>query len=179
MAVMLAGAGQLCTMQRSVPAPNSSCTMMLFMQQCPTCCAELPQAELLQGPVVPHSSGDPSGHGMQLWGSNPHPDLAVQVWAYPTTAMQCNWLGERVATVDDKRAITNVINGTEDAGWGPNAVFRWPSLKRHCHPTITPAHLCMQIVSISAHQCSLLPRVSQALGAQTQSPLRQNVLEMK
>ena len=48
----------------------------------------------------------------------------MQVWAYPTTAMQCDWLGERVATVDDKRAITNVINGTEDAGWGPNAVFR-------------------------------------------------------
>jgi hypothetical protein len=50
----------------------------------------------------------------------------AQVWAYPTTAMQCNWLGERVATVDGVRAITNVINGKEDAGWGPNAVFRFP-----------------------------------------------------
>ncbi len=43
----------------------------------------------------------------------------------PTTKMQCSWLGERVATVDVDRAIANVINGKEDAGWGPNAVFRW------------------------------------------------------
>lgn len=41
--------------------------------------------------------------------------------------MQCNWLGERVATVDVDRAITNVINNKEDAGWGPNAVFRFPT----------------------------------------------------
>lgn len=40
--------------------------------------------------------------------------------------MQCEWLGERVATVDATRAITNVIQGKEDAGWGPNAVFRFP-----------------------------------------------------
>ncbi len=38
--------------------------------------------------------------------------------------MQCDWLGERVATVDVDRAIANVINNKEDAGWGPNAVFR-------------------------------------------------------
>lgn len=49
----------------------------------------------------------------------------MQVWAYPTTAMQCDWLGERVATVDATRAIKNVILGKEDAGWGPNAVFRY------------------------------------------------------
>jgi len=40
--------------------------------------------------------------------------------------MQCEWLGERVATVDVSRAITNVIRQQEDAGWGPNAVFRFP-----------------------------------------------------
>uniref|UniRef100_A0A7S3R1H1 Amine oxidase domain-containing protein n=1 Tax=Dunaliella tertiolecta TaxID=3047 RepID=A0A7S3R1H1_DUNTE len=50
-----------------------------------------------------------------------------KVWAVPTTMMQCNWLGERVATVDVNRAISNVINGKEDAGWGPNAVFRFPT----------------------------------------------------
>lgn len=50
-----------------------------------------------------------------------------KVWAVPTTMMQCNWLGERVATVDVDRAITNVINEKEDAGWGPNAVFRFPT----------------------------------------------------
>jgi protoporphyrinogen oxidase len=50
-----------------------------------------------------------------------------KVWAVPTTMMQCDWLGERVATVDVDRAITNVIKGKEDAGWGPNAVFRFPT----------------------------------------------------
>ncbi len=59
----------------------------------------------------------------------------AQVWAYPTTAMQCDWLGERVATVDATRAIKNVIEGQEDAGWGPNAVFRYAvvdAATRHC-----------------------------------------------
>ena len=40
--------------------------------------------------------------------------------------MQCEWLGERVATVDIARAINNVIVNKEDAGWGPNAIFRFP-----------------------------------------------------
>lgn len=40
--------------------------------------------------------------------------------------MQCEWLGERVATVDVDRALNNVIHNKEDAGWGPNAVFRFP-----------------------------------------------------
>mmetsp|Transcript_14864 Transcript_14864/g.41789 ORF Transcript_14864/g.41789 Transcript_14864/m.41789 type:complete len:519 (+) Transcript_14864:99-1655(+) len=50
-----------------------------------------------------------------------------KVWAVPTTEMQCSWLGERVATVNTERAIANVIMGKEDAGWGPNAVFRFPT----------------------------------------------------
>jgi len=49
-----------------------------------------------------------------------------KVWAVPTTHMQCAWLGERVAAPDVGRAIANVLRGTEDAGWGPNAVFRFP-----------------------------------------------------
>ena len=52
--------------------------------------------------------------------------ILVQVWAFPTTDMQCEWLGERVATVDINRAINNVVLNKEDAGWGPNAVFRFP-----------------------------------------------------
>jgi protoporphyrinogen oxidase len=49
-----------------------------------------------------------------------------KVWAYPTETMHCSWLGERVAAPDVKRALTNVILNKEDAGWGPNAVFRFP-----------------------------------------------------
>ena len=49
-----------------------------------------------------------------------------KVWATETTRMQAGWLGERVATVNLTRAIGNVIHQREDAGWGPNAVFRFP-----------------------------------------------------
>lgn len=55
-----------------------------------------------------------------------HDRLHMQVWAHPTTSMQCEWLGERVATVDIKRLVNNVIVNKEDASWGPNAVFRFP-----------------------------------------------------
>jgi len=50
----------------------------------------------------------------------------LKVWAYPTTELQCKWLGERVATVDIKRVIRNVLVNQQDDGWGPNAVFRFP-----------------------------------------------------
>ena len=50
-----------------------------------------------------------------------------KVWAVPTPLMQCKWLGERVATADVRKAIGNVLRGGEDAGWGPNAVFRFPT----------------------------------------------------
>lgn len=49
-----------------------------------------------------------------------------KVWGVPTTKMQASWMGERVATVDVEKAISNVLHKKEDAGWGPNAVFRFP-----------------------------------------------------
>jgi len=50
-----------------------------------------------------------------------------KVWACPTTEMQCEWLGERVATVDIKVALKNVIYKIEAGNWGPNATFRFPT----------------------------------------------------
>lgn len=49
-----------------------------------------------------------------------------KVWAIPTHLMQCNWLGERVATVDAKKVVENVLKNEPSVGWGPNAVFRFP-----------------------------------------------------
>lgn len=49
-----------------------------------------------------------------------------KVWAVPTTHMQCNWLGERVATANVARVVENVLRNKEESGWGPNAVFRFP-----------------------------------------------------
>jgi protoporphyrinogen oxidase len=51
----------------------------------------------------------------------------LKVWGYPTSAMQCRWLGERVAPVDAVKAVEDVIRGTLTKGWGPNATFRFPS----------------------------------------------------
>lgn len=49
-----------------------------------------------------------------------------KVWAVPPALMSTEWTGERVATVDVKRVCKNIINNTDDLGWGPNATFRFP-----------------------------------------------------
>jgi len=49
-----------------------------------------------------------------------------QVWAVPTTHMQCSWLGERVATANVAKVVENVLRNKTESGWGPNAVFRFP-----------------------------------------------------
>jgi len=49
-----------------------------------------------------------------------------KVWAVPLEKMSTEWVGERVATVDVKRVCKNIVMGTDDLGWGPNATFRFP-----------------------------------------------------
>ncbi len=39
---------------------------------------------------------------------------------------RCEWLGERVAQVDAKKVVENVLRNKPTVGWGPNAVFRFP-----------------------------------------------------
>ena len=41
--------------------------------------------------------------------------------------MQCQWLGERVATPNLKLVTQNVIYNKAAGGWGPNATFRFPA----------------------------------------------------
>lgn len=50
-----------------------------------------------------------------------------KVWAVPTTMMQCEWLGERVAAPELKKVVTNVILNKVAGNWGPNATFRFPA----------------------------------------------------
>ncbi|EJP62472.1 hypothetical protein CRV24_004810 [Beauveria bassiana] len=50
-----------------------------------------------------------------------------KVWAVPTTKMQCEWLGERVAAPDVKLVTSNAILGKVAGNWGPNATFRFPA----------------------------------------------------
>src|SRR5437773_8207456 len=50
-----------------------------------------------------------------------------KVWAVPTTRMQCQWLGERVAAPNLKIVTKNVILNKTAGNWGPNATFRFPT----------------------------------------------------
>lgn len=49
-----------------------------------------------------------------------------KVWAYPPAEMSYQWIGERVATVDLKRIMENIIFDKMDASWGPNNTFQFP-----------------------------------------------------
>lgn len=49
-----------------------------------------------------------------------------KVWAYPPAELDVGWMGERVAKVDLRRVVANVIRRRDDVGWGPNATFRFP-----------------------------------------------------
>jgi protoporphyrinogen oxidase len=49
-----------------------------------------------------------------------------KVWAHPPKMMNTKWLGERVSVVDIKRVLGNVVLDRDDAGWGPNATFKYP-----------------------------------------------------
>jgi protoporphyrinogen oxidase len=49
-----------------------------------------------------------------------------KVWAHPPKMMNKEWIGERVSVVDIKRVLGNVILDRDDAGWGPNATFKYP-----------------------------------------------------
>lgn len=49
-----------------------------------------------------------------------------KVWAYDPSTMGVGWMGERVATVDLQRVKRNIEQRKDDAGWGPNATFRFP-----------------------------------------------------
>ena len=49
-----------------------------------------------------------------------------KVWAHPPGMMNKEWIGERVSVVDIGRVLGNVVLDRVDAGWGPNATFKYP-----------------------------------------------------
>ena len=50
-----------------------------------------------------------------------------KVWATPLDRMSSTWLSERVAVPDYRRALRNILYGTDDLGWGPNNRFAFPA----------------------------------------------------
>lgn len=49
-----------------------------------------------------------------------------KVWTTPLERMSKGWIADRVAVVDFKRMLENVIYERDDVGWGPNSKFRFP-----------------------------------------------------
>ena len=54
-----------------------------------------------------------------------------KVWATEPAEMSSSWVGERVATVDLKRILRNVIEGRDDLGWGPECHVPLSPPRRH------------------------------------------------
>jgi len=49
-----------------------------------------------------------------------------KVWGYRPERLGAEWMGERVARVDLRRILRNLVLQRDDTGWGPNARFRFP-----------------------------------------------------
>lgn len=49
-----------------------------------------------------------------------------KVWTTPLEQMSKSWIADRVAVVDFKRLLENVLYERDDVGWGANSKFRFP-----------------------------------------------------
>jgi protoporphyrinogen oxidase len=49
-----------------------------------------------------------------------------KVWTTPLEQMAKSWIAERVAVIDFKRLLENVVHERDDVGWGPNSKFKFP-----------------------------------------------------
>jgi protoporphyrinogen oxidase len=50
----------------------------------------------------------------------------LKVWAHDPSAMNATWVGDRVAPIDLRKVLKNLVYQTDDAAWGPNNTFRFP-----------------------------------------------------
>jgi protoporphyrinogen oxidase len=50
----------------------------------------------------------------------------LKVWTTPLEQMAKSWIAERVAVIDFKRLLENVIYERDDVAWGPNSKFKFP-----------------------------------------------------
>jgi protoporphyrinogen oxidase len=49
-----------------------------------------------------------------------------KVWTTPLEQMSKTWIAERVAAIDFKRLLENVLYQRDDVAWGPNSKFKFP-----------------------------------------------------
>ena len=83
----------------------------------------------------------------------------AKVWTTPLEKMSKSWIADRVAVVDFKRLLENVLYERDDVGWGPNSKFKFPlhggtgeiyrRMASHCKERI---HLGKKLVEIDQVQ---------------------------
>jgi protoporphyrinogen oxidase len=49
-----------------------------------------------------------------------------KVWTTPLERMSKSWIAERVAVVEFKRLLENILYQRDDVNWGPNSKFKFP-----------------------------------------------------
>lgn len=49
-----------------------------------------------------------------------------KVWAHDPSMLNATWVGERVATVNLEKILSNLVEDKLDVGWGPNNTFQFP-----------------------------------------------------
>jgi protoporphyrinogen oxidase len=49
-----------------------------------------------------------------------------KVWTTPLERMSKSWIADRVAVLDFKRLLENVLHERDDVAWGPNSKFKFP-----------------------------------------------------
>jgi protoporphyrinogen oxidase len=49
-----------------------------------------------------------------------------KVWTTPLEQMSKTWIAERVAAIDFRRLLENVLYERDDVAWGPNSKFKFP-----------------------------------------------------
>ncbi len=63
------------------------------------------------------------GEGIAKHFMNPY---NFKVWAHPLKMMSKDWIAERVSVINFEKVLQNVILNKDDAGWGPNNIFKFP-----------------------------------------------------
>jgi len=114
-------------LQRFVPYPFQNNIRHLPREQMLDCLSGLIDAFRNSGATPPANFGEwihqSFGEGIARIFMFPY---NFKVWAYPPEDLSREWVGERVATIDLKRIVFNILNERDDVAWGPNNTFRFP-----------------------------------------------------
>ncbi|MGA3283898.1 MAG: FAD-dependent oxidoreductase [Verrucomicrobiota bacterium] len=100
-----------------------------------------------------------------------------KVWAYPPEMLNAVWVGERVAAIDLKRVLHNLVYGQPDISWGPNRTFRFPrrggtgAIWKKCAERLPPDKLALRDAAVEVDLPRRIVKTSSGLTIQYDSLL--------